>query len=114
MYIHIYIYSLALKGRESGLRRASVSRARPAGKCDLSRMMHVYMCKSNNIYDKLIYTDIEINNNNKRRSNNAGGASRREVRSKSYTPGLRNKISAYNVFARGWVAQESIVLHYQR
>ena len=24
------------------------------------------------------------------------------------TPGLHNKIPAYNIFARGWVAQESI------
>ena len=30
------------------------------------------------------------------------------------TPGLHNKIPAYNMFARGWVAQESIFLHYQR
>ena len=26
----------------------------------------------------------------------------------SNTPGLHNKISAYNIFARGWVAQKSI------
>ena len=25
------------------------------------------------------------------------------------TPGLHNKISAYNIFARGWVAQKSFV-----
>ena len=26
----------------------------------------------------------------------------------SHTPGLHNKIPAYNIFARGWVAQEPI------
>ena len=30
------------------------------------------------------------------------------------TPGLHNKIPAHKIFARVWVAQESIVLHYQR
>ena len=30
------------------------------------------------------------------------------------TPGLHNKIPAHKTFARVWVAQESIVLHYQR
>ena len=30
------------------------------------------------------------------------------------TPGLHNKIPALKIFARGWVAQESIFLHYQR
>ena len=30
------------------------------------------------------------------------------------TPGLHNKIPALKIFARGWVAQESICLHYQR
>ena len=29
-------------------------------------------------------------------------------------PGLHNKIPALKIFARGWVAQESICLHYQR
>ena len=29
------------------------------------------------------------------------------------TPGLHNKIPAQKIFARGWVAQESIFLHYQ-
>ena len=31
-----------------------------------------------------------------------------------HTPGLHNKIPAHKIFARVWVAQESIVLHYQR
>ena len=30
------------------------------------------------------------------------------------TPSLHNKIPALKIFARGWVAQESLVLHYQR
>ena len=30
------------------------------------------------------------------------------------TPSLHNKIPAQEIFARVWVAQESIVLHYQR
>ena len=30
------------------------------------------------------------------------------------TPGLHNKIPALKIFARGWAAQESICLHYQR
>ena len=30
------------------------------------------------------------------------------------TPGLHNKIPALKIFARGWVAQESIFLHCQR
>ena len=30
------------------------------------------------------------------------------------TPGLHNKIPALKIFARGWVAQETIFLHYQR
>ena len=30
------------------------------------------------------------------------------------TPGLHNKIPALKIFARGWVAKESICLHYQR
>ena len=30
------------------------------------------------------------------------------------TPDLHNKIPALKIFARGWVAQESICLHYQR
>ena len=30
------------------------------------------------------------------------------------TPGLHNKIPAHKIFARVWVAQESIVLHFQR
>ena len=30
------------------------------------------------------------------------------------TPGLHNKIPAHKTFARVWVAQESILLHYQR
>ena len=33
---------------------------------------------------------------------------------KRVTPGLHNKIPALKIFARGWVAQESICLHYQR
>ena len=33
---------------------------------------------------------------------------------KEPTPGLHDKIRARKIFARGWVAQESIVLYYQR
>ena len=36
------------------------------------------------------------------------------VRASDSTPGLHNKIPALKIFARGWVAQESFVLHYQR
>ena len=34
--------------------------------------------------------------------------------SRQPTPGLHNKIPAHKIFARVWVAQESVVLHYQR
>ena len=30
------------------------------------------------------------------------------IRIEIHTPGLHNKIPAYNIFARGWVAQEPI------
>ena len=31
-----------------------------------------------------------------------------------HTPGLHNKIPAHKIFARVWVAQEPICLHYRR
>ena len=41
-------------------------------------------------------------------SNNMHSFGRADQSSKGNTPGLHSKIPAYNIFARGWVAQEPI------
>ena len=41
-------------------------------------------------------------------------SARRLAADRDCRPGLHNKIPALKIFARDWVAQESIFLHYQR